>query len=121
LLQLREQQSLARRHDCPSGMHAAWQPGYAVMALKILYFSRDPSLSRFLVSTLEEKTGQRFGRDIGRWYEWLWSRRMAGSSSGCPLSEPSGSAGSRRFRIPGSSGSGLRSGARTNEVTRGSI
>ncbi len=51
-----------------------WQPGYAVMALEILYFSRDPSLSSFLVSTLEEKTGQRFGGDIRRWYEWLWSR-----------------------------------------------
>jgi hypothetical protein len=51
-----------------------WQPGYAVMALEILYFSRDPALSGFLVSTLEEKTGQRFGRDIRRWYEWLWSR-----------------------------------------------
>lgn len=51
-----------------------WQPGYAVMALEVLRFSRDPSVTGFLISTLEEKTGQRFGRNLGRWYEWIWSR-----------------------------------------------
>ncbi len=51
-----------------------WQPGYAVMVLEILSFSRDPSMSRLLVSTLEENTGQRFGHDMQRWYEWIWSQ-----------------------------------------------
>jgi hypothetical protein len=51
-----------------------WQPGYAVMALETLPFSRDASVTRFLISTLEENTGERFGQDIRRWYEWIWSR-----------------------------------------------
>ena len=51
-----------------------WQPGYAVMALEILYFSRQPAVRKFLVATLEEKTGQRFGQDTQRWYEWIWSQ-----------------------------------------------
>ncbi len=38
-----------------------WQPGYAVMALETLPFSRDASVTRFLISTLEENTGERFG------------------------------------------------------------
>jgi hypothetical protein len=52
----------------------SWQPGYAVMLIEILYFSREASVRSFLVSVLEENTGQRFGQDIESWYEWIWSR-----------------------------------------------
>ena len=52
----------------------SWQSGYAVMAVEILYFSQDPALSSILISTLEEQTGQRFGGDLQRWYEWIWSQ-----------------------------------------------
>lgn len=64
----------AGRQPAMERIARTWQPGYAVMAIEILYFSRDPSVTDFLISTLEEKTGKRFGRDIGRWYEWIWSR-----------------------------------------------
>ena len=53
---------------------AGWQPGYAVMVLEILPFSREPEVRRRLVALLEEKTGRDLDTDLHAWYEWLWSR-----------------------------------------------
>ena len=62
------------RQEVLQKIDRTWRPGYAVLTLEILYFSRDPGVRRSLVSILEEKTGQRLGSDTQRWYEWIWSQ-----------------------------------------------
>ena len=53
---------------------AGWQPGFAVMVLEILPFSRDLEVRRRLLELLQQKTGQRLESDIHGWYEWIWSQ-----------------------------------------------
>ena len=53
---------------------AGWRPGYEVMVLEVLPFSREPRVRRRLVEMLEAKTGQELGTDVHAWYEWIWSR-----------------------------------------------
>ena len=64
----------AARRQAIERISSTWQPGYTVMLVEILPFTRDPSVRSLVVSTLEEKTGQRLGLDLQRWYEWIWSR-----------------------------------------------
>ena len=57
---------------------AGWRPGYAGMVWDLARLLRPPS-SRMLsfislVQFLEEKTGVRFGQDLGRWNDWVWSQ-----------------------------------------------
>jgi len=53
---------------------ASWHPGYAVMLLELLQLARDPNLGVSLLSAMEEGTGQKLGRDIHGWYEWIWNQ-----------------------------------------------
>ena len=64
----------AKRRNAMKVIESTWQPGYAVMALEILYFSRDPATRRYLISTLEKKTGRKLGEDTKNWYEWIWDQ-----------------------------------------------
>lgn len=64
---------------------AGWHDGYAPMLVDLLdlvqrtaafnpgAFDRPRRLVRFL----EEETGQRFGRDLDAWRQWIWSRPYA--------------------------------------------
>lgn len=61
---------LARRAIANIGKY--WQNNYTPMILEM--FTRrgaDPRTGS-LMRTLEAKTGQTFGRDIDKWYQWLW-------------------------------------------------
>ncbi len=51
-----------------------WQDEYALMTLEVLYLAREPALVFHLLELLQEKTGQRHGYDIDKWYSWIWSR-----------------------------------------------
>ncbi|MGQ7847286.1 DUF3179 domain-containing protein [Granulosicoccus sp. 3-233] len=55
-------------------LRSRWHPGMVPMALESLRFSRHGGVSAGLVELLEDKTGQRFGRDLDSWYVWLWKR-----------------------------------------------
>lgn len=64
----------------PQGRQAAlervrenWRPEYAVMVLELIQLSRDARFNRQLIKLLEKKTGQEFGSDLHRWWEWQWS------------------------------------------------
>jgi hypothetical protein len=48
-----------------------WQHSYAVMLVELLYFAPPRAHSRIL-GVLEHQTGQPFGADLDRWYEWIW-------------------------------------------------
>jgi hypothetical protein len=55
----------------------SWKDGYASMLVELARFSPRAGLSgqrKRLTSFLEERTGQRFGEDIDRWYQWIWSQ-----------------------------------------------
>jgi len=50
-----------------------WEPSFPIMMLEVIYLTRDPEFTGVLVKTLEEKTGQKHGYQIDKWYEWIWS------------------------------------------------
>lgn len=51
-----------------------WDETCIPMALETLYLSRNLHVTGRLVELLQQKSGQTFGFDIGKWQEWLWSR-----------------------------------------------
>ncbi len=51
-----------------------WEPTFPIMMLEVINLSRDPSFTAKLVKLLEDKTGQNFGYELDKWYEWIWSR-----------------------------------------------
>lgn len=57
-------------------IHATWQPGYTVMLVELLGLSRDLALTEQLIDSLEQHTGQTFGRDLKSWYDWIWSQEI---------------------------------------------
>ena len=51
-----------------------WHPGMIPMAVEIIGFSRSALIVDSLVTLLEDKTGEAYGRDTDGWYIWLWSQ-----------------------------------------------
>jgi len=51
-----------------------WEPTFPIMMLEVIYLSRDPAFTAKLVKLLQDKTGQNYGYDLDKWYEWIWSR-----------------------------------------------
>lgn len=51
-----------------------WEPSFAIMMVEVIYLTRDPGFTGELVKTLEEKTGQKNGYQIDKWYEWIWNQ-----------------------------------------------
>ena len=58
-------------------VRAGWRDAYAAPLLELVGFVpiRDVQLEVFAV--LEHGTGRRFGADLDRWYDWLWTRAPA--------------------------------------------
>ena len=52
-----------------------WHPGAAVMLVEVLNFTRSPSVVDDTLALLERKTGEKFGDDFDKWYQWFWSRK----------------------------------------------
>lgn len=50
---------------------ASWRASYAVMLVELLLFSPTARQGRIL-GVLERGSGERFGSDLDRWYEWIW-------------------------------------------------
>jgi len=50
-----------------------WEPSFSIMLLEIIYLSRDPKFTGELVKLLKEKTGNDYGYQIDKWYEWIWN------------------------------------------------
>lgn len=51
---------------------ASWHETFVPMALETLTFSYEPDTTKALVNLLEEGTGQDFGEDRDRWFQWWW-------------------------------------------------
>jgi hypothetical protein len=53
-----------------------WDDGYIPMLLDVIYFSRGDVDDRQIFKLLEKKTGEKMGRKVLKWYEWLWNREQ---------------------------------------------
>jgi len=52
-----------------------WTSEYEIMAIESLYFMNGERNSRPLVKLLQEKTGNTFGYDLDKWFDWLWNKK----------------------------------------------
>ena len=52
-----------------------WHPGSAVMLIEVFRFSRNRQTQTAILSLLKQKTGQDFGPDTDRWYDWIWQQK----------------------------------------------
>ncbi len=52
-----------------------WRDEYAAMLLEISGFLPSRRVQSGVIALLEKTTGQSFGGDINRWYEWVWSKQ----------------------------------------------
>ena len=51
-----------------------WEPTFPIMMLEVIYMSNNPASTAKLVKLLEDKTGQSYGYELDKWYEWIWNR-----------------------------------------------
>ncbi|MEM6701324.1 MAG: DUF3179 domain-containing protein [Acidobacteriota bacterium] len=51
-----------------------WHPGFAVMMVEVLRFSRQPDVQKLGMRALRQQTGQQIGNELDEWYEWIWSK-----------------------------------------------
>ncbi|GGI57466.1 DUF3179 domain-containing protein [Winogradskyella haliclonae] len=51
-----------------------WKPEFEIIILEIFYFSQDFELNQLLLKLIKAKTGKRYGLDVNKWYEDLWSK-----------------------------------------------
>jgi hypothetical protein len=54
-----------------------WQEEFEPMLIETLYFSMNRAVSTSYLEVLEDKTGQKYGRDMDSWYNWLWNKPAA--------------------------------------------
>jgi len=52
-----------------------WEPSFTPMMIEAIYLSNDPAFTAKMVKLLEEKTGQSYGYELDKWYEWIWNRK----------------------------------------------
>lgn len=58
-------------------VRAGWRPGYAPILVEIARFSPTNSHRRWVLTLLEELTGERFGGDFDRVWHWVWAQDYA--------------------------------------------
>lgn len=58
-----------------------WRVEYIANVLEIIAYTQSPRSQQSVITLLERKTGQSFGRDMNKWYFWLWNRPEIISSS----------------------------------------
>lgn len=51
-----------------------WNDAYIPLFLEIFYFAEDPQLYLALRDALETHTGKRYGFDLDKWYQYIWSK-----------------------------------------------
>ncbi|MDW3191527.1 MAG: DUF3179 domain-containing protein [Cytophagales bacterium] len=51
-----------------------WNDAYIPLFLEIFYFADDPKLFLALREVLESHTGKRYGFDLDKWYQYIWSK-----------------------------------------------
>ena len=52
-----------------------WEPSFTAMMIEAIYLSDNPAFKAKMVKLLEEKTGQKYGYELDKWYEWIWNQK----------------------------------------------
>jgi hypothetical protein len=52
----------------------SWQPGSTVMVIEVARFARNRSAFENIMKFLETQTGNQFGKNFDKWYQWIWSQ-----------------------------------------------
>lgn len=60
-----------RAADAAARITERWRDAYATMLVELVLLSPPEAHGRIL-GLLERGTGQRFGADLDRWYDWIW-------------------------------------------------
>jgi hypothetical protein len=66
--------SPAAINEAVTSLSSNWQRQNIPPILEALTYVQNPLARQQLISLLEAKTGQRFGRDVNEWYKWLWNQ-----------------------------------------------
>ena len=64
----------AAREIAFNQIEETWQEAFIPMTLESVTLMRDSATTDRLIHLLESETGQNFGFDINRWFEWVWNR-----------------------------------------------
>ena len=51
-----------------------WKPEFTIMAIEVMYFGYTSDIGVKMALILQKKTGQNFGLDFNKWYEYLWNQ-----------------------------------------------
>ncbi|MEP0271304.1 DUF3179 domain-containing protein [Ekhidna sp.] len=51
-----------------------WRNSFSIMAIEVLYLSKQPFVYQRLRDILKQKEGVDFGYDFDQWYRWLWDK-----------------------------------------------
>jgi len=51
-----------------------WHSGSATMMIEAARFARNPQSFAKIIALTEAKTGQKFGRDVDKWRQWIWKQ-----------------------------------------------
>lgn len=52
-----------------------WHPGSATMLIEIARFSGNRFVPKKIADLMERKTGQSFGSNSTKWYQWIWNQK----------------------------------------------
>lgn len=55
-------------------INSTWKEAYIPMLLDVAYITNSPSISNQSLKILREKTGKKYYKNVGKWFEWLWSK-----------------------------------------------
>jgi len=53
-----------------------WKPEFEIMALEVMYFGYSTDVGLKMALLLQKKTGQNFGLDFNKWYEYVWNKEQ---------------------------------------------
>jgi hypothetical protein len=73
LLSLLERGNAVELQMRSDAVAAAFDAAWIAPTLEIINFIDDPSIRTQLFDHLREETGQGWGRDVNRWFRWLWN------------------------------------------------
>lgn len=51
-----------------------WHAGSTAMIIEAARFARNPQSFAKIIALAEAKTGQKFGRDVDKWRQWIWKQ-----------------------------------------------
>ena len=73
-LELVTTSSKSRQQQLIKTIDKNWKPEYTIMAIEVMYFGYNSDVGVKMVSLLKKKTGQNFGFDFNKWYEYIWNK-----------------------------------------------